>query len=139
MTNSSASTEHRTMRYVVLPGKNPPASLSKQYDDAFEMWRAVWTEQMNMLDGAELTMSDGFTRQDCIGAIFSGEQCGALCCFSVCDLRSDAAKSDSWFVSWPKEIIYALSGAGDRYGVVAWFTVAEQFRGTKSDLEPAIS
>jgi len=127
------------LRYIVLPGKNPAPQFRGAYGRAFDLWMDVWSREILKLDGVSLTSSDHFSRQDLIGALFQGDTCLGLTCFSILDLSLPASRMDSWFQPWPDALVLDLSRKANRYLCMSWFTVAPEWRREKRGATLAVS
>jgi hypothetical protein len=117
-------------RYIVLPGTHPPMGLRSAYAEAYWLWRRVWSQTFQELDGLKSLFSDDFIRQDQIGCIFRDDLCIALVFFRDLDFTLPSARHDSYFKCWKESDIIGLLKDGPKVMVGSYITVHPEFRGS---------
>lgn len=74
------------------------------YLSAYQHWREMWRMTFRELDGADNLVSDNFTRQDEILALFDQDKCIAMVCNRLIDPALQSHQEDSYFQTWPRDI-----------------------------------
>ncbi|WP_394841285.1 hypothetical protein LZC95_29970 [Pendulispora brunnea] len=119
---------HRLSPRATSPGERA------RLREAYACWQRVWRETFRQLDGTASLFSDDFTRQDEIGALFSGEECIGLTAYRFIDLSEPSARDDSYFKVWPGELLDEVLARALRVCVGSNLTVAEGWRGNLNGL-----
>ncbi len=92
-------------------------------------WRDTWGAMLRDLDGEELRFSDDFSRQDEIGALFSGSECVGLSGYRFLDLSLPWLRRDSYFAPWPETLLEQIAATSPRVCVGSNLVVAPSWRG----------
>lgn len=108
----------------------------KLYDAAFELWHGCWRQEFQQLVGSHHLYADGFTRQDQILTICTGDEVIGLTGFRHIDLTRPWAQQDSYFQSWPTALVKNLSTECPDLWVCGFLTIASQWRGHRIDGMP---
>lgn len=77
-------------------------------ESAYELWRDVWRDTFEQLDGIKQLHSDEFTRQDEIGVLTLGGRCISVTGLRWLDLSLARSREDSYFNPWPAPALAAL-------------------------------
>ncbi len=117
-----------SLHYALL-NPNAPGAQAPLLAAAFRCWKQVWAETLKELDGIAYLPSDDFTRQDEVGALFSGDRCVGLSCYRWVDLSLPFAREDSYFTAWPSDALDALVAHGPRVCIGSQISVPREFRG----------
>ena len=125
----------KDLELILLPGKCAPLEYKDYYLKAYQCWRSVWEDayKKEMHVDAPL-MSDDFTRQDEILALFHKGECSALVFFKWVDCKESPVKDDSYFKHWPELAFRKLCKNGHKVIVCSQFTVHFNYR-KKTSLE----
>ena len=93
------------VRYIILNahGKNP--GFEMEYAKAYECWRLAWTKFRNEVGVTDKLNSDGFRLADEIGAIFYGEDCVAIHCFTYGNWENGPYQDLSCFNGWTEKAL----------------------------------
>ena len=122
------------LKLVILPGKNPPGSLAKHYNAAYECWKSTWQEAALELTDIPRTLdSNEFIRQDEVMAVFDNDKCTSLGFWTEIDFNYLASRQDSYFRSWTPKTLEKLTRDGSLVGKYSYLTVAKDYRKTMSD------
>jgi hypothetical protein len=97
-------------------------------EDAYRVWRDVWRDTFEELEGTAQIHSDEFTRQDEIGVLTLGGRCISVTGLRWLDLSLARSRDDSYFKPWPAESLAAL-GTGV-VGITGNAVVHPDWRGT---------
>ena len=115
-------------RYVILDPslRHPP---DHYFENAYRLWRDVWSATFREVEGRTSIDSDNFSRQDELGALFSGERCLMLSGFREVNLSLSPSRDDSYFRPWSNESLATLCKDGDLVLVGNQITVDPAVRG----------
>lgn len=126
--------EVERLSLVLLPCREPvKAEAYQAYNSAYQLWERVWSETLKELDGVKKLFSNEFTRHDFATVIFRGDVAISLMCYSAVNLQLDARKNDSWFESWPQDVLIDQSKHDGEGLIAAWFCSAPEFRKSQSN------
>lgn len=106
---------------------NPRNALGAAFDQAYQLWRDVWTDTLTELDGIKQLHSDEFTRQDEVGVLIQGGSCVSVTGVRWLDMSRQTSIEDSYFRDWPKECIQRIGAA--RLGISSNTVVSPTWRG----------
>jgi hypothetical protein len=106
--------------------------------EAYRVWSEVWSQTFRDQDGLLNLVSDQFTRQDEVGAIFHGYECVGLSCFRWVDLSLPMTFGDSYFEHWPPTARDAALRQGTRICIGNQITIAKEWRNAKGGSLSAI-
>ena len=105
----------------------PDKAYDPLLESAYEVWRDVWQQTLEELDGATQVHSDEFLRQSEVGVLAVRGRCIAVTGLRWLDLSLARAREDSYFQHWPKDAMAAL---GHRVvGVASNTAVHPEWRG----------
>jgi hypothetical protein len=99
--------------------------------EAYRVWSDVWFETFRNQIGLTNLLSDQFTRQDEVGAVFHGYECVGLSCFRFVDLSLPMSFRDSYFEHWPESARDAALRGGTRVCIGNQITIAKEWRGAQ--------
>ena len=117
------------VRFHIIPTRYPMPHYQEIYHAAYACWMGVWTETYRELCQKDKIMSDDFTRQDEILALFQGSKCLGMV-FMRSDSFSDPAMwHDSYFSVWPAFAIKRLTRHGSQFTICSYMTCAQDERG----------
>lgn len=116
------------IQLVVIPARFVHADYREYYNQAYNLWKSVWAETYEALDGLDHLCSDDFTRQDEILCLFSGRKCVALVFFRFIDLQDHAHRDDTYFKVWPDEAMTGLKREGSKVLLGSYITTDESVR-----------
>jgi hypothetical protein len=117
------------LELVLLPGRHAPPSHREQYHLAYACWRDVWQEAYQKeMDVDKELMSDDFTRQDEVMALFYEKECAAVVFFKWVDFNETPTWQDSYFKSWPEIALQGLCRHGRKILISSQFTLNFKFR-----------
>jgi hypothetical protein len=97
-------------------------------EEAYEVWRDVWQDTFDELDGTRCIYSDEFTRQDEIAVISLAGRCIAVAGLRWLDMSLPRSREDSYFKPWPAASVEALGNGV--VGVTGNAVVHPHWRGT---------
>lgn len=117
------------LRFVALPGINPPPNMKSYYEATYAHWELVWGQTFKELEGKDKIFSDNFTRQDEVFALFEGELCVAMVCHRYVDLSTVPGRKDSYFEAWPELAMKGLTAHGPRIFLANQISVHPEKRG----------
>lgn len=119
-----------SFRYMSFEGTSEPSADELPFlEEAFRLWKAVWSKTFKELDGAERIYADDFTRQTKVGCVFDNGKCVAVVFVRMADFRFSASEDDSYFKVWPESAKNKLIAHGKRVAVGSYITVDEHYRG----------
>ena len=96
--------------------------------EAYRCWSEVWKRTFYELENRRELPSDDFTRQDEILALFSDDECIALCFCRWLNLSNPIHADDSYFSIWPRSAREEVRAEGARICVPSNFTIAMPWR-----------
>ena len=119
--------------YQFLP-QNFVTFQNQYYIQTYNFWRDVWSQLHKSIGGPLPLVSDGFTRQDEILALFYDNQPIALVCHRYGDFYNPQFLDDSYFKSWSDKGLSNVKKLG-RFGVMgSQIAVAPNFRKTEGEI-----
>ncbi|MEO5668306.1 MAG: hypothetical protein ABIR96_09625 [Bdellovibrionota bacterium] len=125
---SSSWSNPQNWRYVLLEG-SPEGQDAALYSEAYRLWKEVWGATFHEVDSTRPFFSDNFSRQNEIGALFSGNRCLMLSGFRKVDLELSATRDDSYFAPWSDASLQTLKREGRVILIGNQITLDPQVRG----------
>lgn len=113
----------------ILPIGSPSPHYQELYFAAYSCWMGVWTQTYRELCQKDKIMSDDFSRQDEVMALFREDKCLGMVFMRSESFSDPAIWHDSYFSSWPAFAINRLSRHGDKFTIVSYMTGAQDERG----------
>jgi len=123
------------LRTVYLPGHSPVAEFKDEYRAAFGLWVKVWSQFLRELPEPKEIVTDHFTRQDEVCAVFCGKTCVGLVLHRWINFDVIDFKNDSYFSAWNEVDIQRLTAEGQRIFLPSYLTVHEDYRRNKVDFD----
>lgn len=120
------------LELVMIPGRKAVGNESYHYQEAYGLWKDVWSQTLKDLDGLHALPSDQFTRQDLILGLFLQNKCIGLSCFRKADLANPVDRMDSWFTPWMESTMVEMSKKYAFSAANSFFTIHPNFRKSKS-------
>ncbi|PIS10169.1 MAG: hypothetical protein COT73_10800 [Bdellovibrio sp. CG10_big_fil_rev_8_21_14_0_10_47_8] len=128
-------TPNGPLQLYVLNGSRCSAEYREIYNEAYRHWKEIWVSTFKDLDGTDHIVSDNFTRQNEVLAVFSGVRCVAMVCHRQVDPGLLSTLDDSYFQQWPSENICRLFSKVSKVYIGNQISVESDFRkinGTES-------
>ena len=116
------------IKFSLLPTSHVPLAHISDINSIYLKWKSLWGEMRQSLGVPGELPSDGFTRQDLVGALIRDEAVFGLCTFRWIDARHQSTWDDSYFTHWPKECIDRLRSSQKNIIVCGNFCVDTSFR-----------
>lgn len=116
------------VKYILMPSRHPVRGHSREYNEAYRIWRAAWEKYRSEIGITQKLTSDGFLLPDEIGVLFYQNECVGLSAFSFGELGGPI-EDLGWFNSWPEETLRALGRISEDVVVCSQFTVNPKFAG----------
>lgn len=117
------------LKLVIIPCREPvPSECHTIYNDSYELWNLVWSETLKELDGIEKLPSNEFTRFDFASVILDKGKPISLMCYTSVDMGLKPRRFDSWFDSWPSEILERQKERDGLGLIAAWFCTHPDYR-----------
>ena len=123
------------LRVVYLPGHSPTKEFEADYREAFGLWNSTWSRFLQELPVPQDIVSDHFTRQDEVCAVFYGKTCVGLVLHRWINFNLIDFKNDSYFSAWSSVDIGRLVSKGGRVFLPSYLTVHEDFRRNKVNFD----
>jgi hypothetical protein len=103
---------------------------SEIVNEAYLMWKDVWSSALMELEGSDKIHSDDFSRHQQVGALFYNKEPIGLCLFSSVDLNLQVWRDDSYFKSWPEELLKNIgkNNPGKKILICCYFTLSKKWR-----------
>jgi hypothetical protein len=117
------------LQYYVIPGEKIAPEYRSVHQEAYRMWKTVWSQTLLEVDGDGRVYSDHFSRQTNIGALFRAGECVAMTVQHEVDFNDPTAADDSYFQAWPQRALDELVRDGKRVLICSHLTVAPGHRG----------
>ena len=125
---------------AIVPLREP---LSRQirviHNKAYKLWFEIWSGTLKELDNIDRLFSNEFSRFDFAYLILKGDEVISLMSCTEVDLSLDSRRNDSWFESWPQEILSSEKCWGKKGLVAAWFCTDSRFRKSQDKIDFNIS
>lgn len=123
------------LQLILLPGKCPPQEYLEYYLKAYHCWREVWEDAYKKeLHQDKFLVSDDFTRQDEILALFHKGECTGMIFLKYVEATEDPVIQDSYFKVWPEIAFRKLCSQGPKVIVSSQFTVHFKYRKNNSGI-----
>jgi len=122
-----------SLELYLIPGRGIAKKYEDIYNKTYEMWKRTWQQTIlnEWSDKETIIFSDDFTRQDEIMTLFYNGDCVGCVFFRYVDFDEYTHREDSYFKSWNELALKRLTKNGKKVFVASYFTLAEEFRGTK--------
>ncbi len=102
---------------------------SEDYVKSFQAWHKTWTPEISAIKEDFILSADNFTRQDYVVSLFWQGECAGLTFMSAYDLSSPIARFDSYFSSWPNNLMENIAAEYRTVLVASSFTVNKSHQG----------
>lgn len=119
----------KDVKYVLMSSRRPVKGFEKEYQAAYQVWRAAWEKFRAEIGITEPLSSDGFLLAEEIGAVFYKGECIGLSGFTHGTLDDGPLADLGWFKSWTPDAFRDLSKISINAIVCSQFTVNPQFTG----------
>lgn len=117
------------LQFYLIPGENVGLKDLQVYNEAYRMWKNVWSETLRELDGNGAIYADDFSRQTLHGALFNKSECIAMTAFHFVDFNTQTGPEDSYFKAWTPEALKTLTREGPEVLICSHLTIAKDWRG----------
>lgn len=119
----------KNFRYVMCPGAQPSLDHMQVYEQIYQCWEEVWSKTFSELKVPRSLVSDAFTRQDYVGALFYKDKCIGMSFFRWTNSSSAVFSKDSYFANWSADHLKYLCSRGNKIIVCSNYTIHPDARG----------
>jgi len=116
-------------QFHIIPTRNPRPHYQEIYHAAYACWMGVWMETYRELLQKNVIMSDDFSRQDEVLALFKESKCLGMVFMRSDSFTDPAVWHDSYFSAWPAFAINRLMRNGSSFTICSYMTGAQDERG----------
>lgn len=118
------------VEYIIMPSKKPVKGYEKQYELAYQCWRAAWEKFRQEVKVSQKLNSDGFRVTDEIGALFYKGKCVGIHCFTYGSWEAGPFKDLAYFNGWSELALARLKKFSFTNSLIcSQFTVHPEFTG----------
>lgn len=119
----------KDVKYVLMPTRQPVKGYEKEYQAAYDVWRAAWEKFRTEIGVNDPLSSDGFCLPDEMGVLFYQGECVGFSSFSHGYLNQGPLGDQAWFKVWTPEAFSQLRAISEKAIICSQFTVNPKFAG----------
>lgn len=117
------------LSFCLVSGAGAQSENIHYYNEAYKLWKSVWLQTLNELDGVNEIHSDDFTRQTQFGCLFWKDRCVSQVAIRECNLSLKSIRDDSILKAWDDSSLAKAFANGPSVSIASNLCVHPEFRG----------